>query len=163
LATTEPGSGSDSASIITRADAVDGGYVLNGQKAWISNAGLADYYVVFAKTDPSQRSRGVSAFLLPRGTEGMEFGAPMKKMGQRVPGELLLRGIRARTEPPRGGGAGLLRAHAHLRHLPCRARRGSTGHRPGGLRVRPRLCAGAHPVRQDDHRPPGGGLPSGRY
>ena len=84
LATTEPGSGSDSASIITRADAVDGGYVLNGQKAWISNAGLADYYVVFAKTDPSQRSRGVSAFLLPRGTEGMEFGAPMKKMGQRA-------------------------------------------------------------------------------
>lgn len=84
LATTEPGSGSDSASIITRADAVDGGYVLNGQKAWISNAGLADFYVVFAKTDSSQRSRGISAFLLPRETEGMEFGAPMKKMGQRA-------------------------------------------------------------------------------
>ena len=84
LATTEPGSGSDSASIITRATAVDGGYLLDGQKAWISNAGLADCYVVFAKTDPSQRSRGVSAFLLPRETEGMEFGAPMKKMGQRA-------------------------------------------------------------------------------
>ena len=84
LATTEPGSGSDSASIMTRADAVDGGYVLNGQKAWISNAGLADFYVVFAKTDSSRRSRGISAFLLPRETEGMEFGAPMKKMGQRA-------------------------------------------------------------------------------
>ncbi|GAA1846270.1 acyl-CoA dehydrogenase family protein [Brevibacterium marinum] len=84
LATTEPGSGSDSASITTRATAVDGGYVLNGQKAWISNAGLADSYVVFAKTDPSQRSRGVSAFLLPRETSGMDFGAPMKKMGQRA-------------------------------------------------------------------------------
>lgn len=84
LATTEPGSGSDSASIITRADKVDGGYRLNGQKAWISNAGLADSYVVFAKTDTSQRSRGVSAFLIPRDTEGMEFGAPMKKMGQRA-------------------------------------------------------------------------------
>ncbi|RBP67872.1 acyl-CoA dehydrogenase [Brevibacterium sanguinis] len=84
LATTEPGSGSDSASIITRAEKVEGGYRLNGQKAWISNAGLADFYVVFAKTDTSQRSRGVSAFLLEKGTEGMEFGAPMKKMGQRA-------------------------------------------------------------------------------
>ncbi|GAA3833708.1 acyl-CoA dehydrogenase family protein [Brevibacterium ammoniilyticum] len=84
LATTEPGSGSDSASIITRADRAEGGYVLNGQKAWISNAGLADFYVVFAKTDPVQRSRGVSAFLLEKGTAGMEFGAPMKKMGQRA-------------------------------------------------------------------------------
>ncbi|MDN5552072.1 MULTISPECIES: acyl-CoA dehydrogenase family protein [Brevibacterium] len=84
LATTEPGSGSDSASITTRAEAVDGGYLLNGQKAWISNAGLAEGYVVFAKTDPAQRSRGVTAFLLPRETEGMEFGAPMKKMGQRA-------------------------------------------------------------------------------
>lgn len=84
LATTEPGSGSDSASITTRATPVEGGYRLNGQKAWISNAGLADSYVVFAKTDPAQRSRGVSAFLLPRETEGMDFGAPMKKMGQRA-------------------------------------------------------------------------------
>lgn len=84
LATTEPGSGSDSASITTRAESVDGGYLLNGQKVWISNAGLADAYVVFAKTDPAQRSRGVTAFLLPRNTKGMEFGAPMKKMGQRA-------------------------------------------------------------------------------
>lgn len=84
LATTEPGSGSDSASITTRASAVDGGYLLNGQKAWISNAGLAGGYVVFAKTDSAQRSRGVTAFLLPRDTEGIEFGAPMKKMGQRA-------------------------------------------------------------------------------
>ncbi|MDN5635656.1 MAG: acyl-CoA dehydrogenase family protein [Brevibacterium sp.] len=84
LATTEPGSGSDSASITTRASAVDGGYLLNGQKAWISNAGLAGGYVVFAKTDSAQRSRGGTAFLLPRDTEGIEFGAPMKKMGQRA-------------------------------------------------------------------------------
>ena len=84
LATTEPGSGSDSASIITRADRADGGYVLNGQKAWISNAGLADFCVGVAKTDPAQRSRGVTAFLLEKDTPGMEFGAPMKKMGQRA-------------------------------------------------------------------------------
>lgn len=84
LAITEPGSGSDSASIVTRADKVDGGYVLNGQKVWISNAGLADHYVVFAKTDPALRSKGVSAFLINKDAEGMSFGAPMKKMGQRA-------------------------------------------------------------------------------
>ncbi|RAX49491.1 acyl-CoA dehydrogenase [Arthrobacter sp. AQ5-05] len=84
LATTEPGSGSDSASIVTRADKVPGGYSINGQKSWISNAGLADQYVVFAKTDPSERSKGVTAFLLKKGTPGMSFGEPMKKMGQRA-------------------------------------------------------------------------------
>ena len=57
LATTEPDSGSDAASIRCSAVAVEGGYRLNGQKAWISNAGAAPYYVVFAKTDPAQRAR----------------------------------------------------------------------------------------------------------
>lgn len=84
LATTEPGSGSDSASIVTQARKVDGGYLITGQKAWISNAGLADQYVVFAKTDPTQRSKGVSAFMIKSGAEGMTFGEPMKKMGQRA-------------------------------------------------------------------------------
>ncbi|WP_255572754.1 acyl-CoA dehydrogenase family protein [Leucobacter tenebrionis] len=84
LATTEPGAGSDAASITTRADRTDGGYLLRGQKAWISNSGYADQYVVFAKTDPAQRSRGVSAFLLKKGAEGFTMGEPMKKMGQRA-------------------------------------------------------------------------------
>lgn len=84
LATTEPGSGSDSASLVTQAKRVDGGYSITGQKAWISNAGLADQYVVFAKTDPTKRSKGVSAFMIKRGAEGMTFGEPMKKMGQRA-------------------------------------------------------------------------------
>jgi acyl-CoA dehydrogenase len=84
LATTEPGSGSDAASIVTSATKVEGGYEISGQKAWISNAGLADQYVVFAKTDPTRRSAGVSAFLLRKDTPGMTFGEPMKKMGQRA-------------------------------------------------------------------------------
>ena len=84
LATTEPGSGSDAASILTTATRVDGGYSIRGQKAWISNAGLADQYVVFAKTDPSRRSSGVTAFLLRKGSAGMTFGEPMRKMGQRA-------------------------------------------------------------------------------
>jgi alkylation response protein AidB-like acyl-CoA dehydrogenase len=84
LATTEPGAGSDAASIITTAHRTAGGYRLNGQKAWISNAGEAEQYVVFAKTDPAQRSRGVTAFLLRKDTEGVSFGEPMRKMGQRA-------------------------------------------------------------------------------
>jgi alkylation response protein AidB-like acyl-CoA dehydrogenase len=84
LATTEPESGSDAASIVTTATRCEGGYRISGQKAWISNAGSADFYAVFAKTDATKRSGGVSAFLLQKGAEGMTFGAPMKKMGQRA-------------------------------------------------------------------------------
>jgi acyl-CoA dehydrogenase len=84
LATTEPGSGSDAASITTTARRTDDGYVLNGQKAWISNAGAAQFYVVFAKTDPSLRARGISAFLIDKDAPGLSFGEPMRKMGQRA-------------------------------------------------------------------------------
>ncbi|ANW65809.1 acyl-CoA dehydrogenase [Mycobacterium sp. djl-10] len=84
LATTEPESGSDAASIATTATRVEGGYRLNGQKAWISNAGAAQSYVIFAKTDPTKRSAGISAFLVDKDTDGLSFGEPMKKMGQRA-------------------------------------------------------------------------------
>ncbi|WGW11518.1 acyl-CoA dehydrogenase family protein [Saxibacter everestensis] len=84
LATTEPGAGSDAASIVTTARKVDGGYEISGQKTWIGNAGLAEFYVVFAKTDRSKRSGGVSAFLIGKDAPGMTFGEPMKKMGQRA-------------------------------------------------------------------------------
>ncbi len=84
LATTEPGAGSDAASIRTTATRADGGYRINGQKAWISNAGAARFYVVFAKTDAAQRARGVSAFLAEADTAGLEVGEPMRKMGQRA-------------------------------------------------------------------------------
>ena len=84
LATTEPEAGSDAASIATTAVRVEGGYAISGQKVWISNAGLADQYVVFAKTDPGRGSSGVTAFLLRTGAEGLRFGEPMRKMGQRA-------------------------------------------------------------------------------
>jgi acyl-CoA dehydrogenase len=60
------------------------GYVLRGQKTWISNGGLAEYYVVFATIAPGTRSRGVTAFVVERGDRGVTFGPPMKKMGQRA-------------------------------------------------------------------------------
>jgi alkylation response protein AidB-like acyl-CoA dehydrogenase len=84
LATTEPGSGSDAASIQTTAQRKGDGYVLGGQKTWISNGGLAEVYVVFATVEPGAGSRGVTAFVVERGDEGVQFGPPMKKMGQRA-------------------------------------------------------------------------------
>jgi alkylation response protein AidB-like acyl-CoA dehydrogenase len=84
LATTEPASGSDAASIETVAERKGEGYVLRGQKTWISNGGLAEYYVVFATIAPGTGARGVTAFVVERGDGGVTFGPPMKKMGQRA-------------------------------------------------------------------------------
>jgi acyl-CoA dehydrogenase len=84
LATTEPDSGSDAASIRTTARRTDGGYVLSGQKTWTSNGGLAEYYVVFATVEPGSGHRGITAFVLERDDPGHSCGAPMRKMGQRA-------------------------------------------------------------------------------
>lgn len=83
IAITEPGAGSDSAAMKSWAKPVDGGYVLNGQKAWISNGEVADFIVVFATVDPSLGARGVTAFVVEPDDEGLTIGQPMKKMGQR--------------------------------------------------------------------------------
>jgi alkylation response protein AidB-like acyl-CoA dehydrogenase len=84
LATTEPDAGSDAAAMRTRARKVDGGYVLDGQKAWISNGGVAELYVVFATVERGRGHRGITAFLVHRDDEGVSFGSPMRKMGQRA-------------------------------------------------------------------------------
>jgi acyl-CoA dehydrogenase len=84
LATTEPEAGSDAASIRTRAQRDGGGYVVSGQKSWISNGGVADTCVVFATVEPGSGHRGVTAFVLERGDEGLSWGPPMRKMGQRA-------------------------------------------------------------------------------
>ena len=83
LAITEPESGSDAASIRTRARRVDGGYVLSGQKAWISNGGVSRFYVIFATVDPGLR--------LPR--------------DHRVPGRGRRRGLPLRPADPQDGPA----------------------------------------------------------
>jgi acyl-CoA dehydrogenase len=83
LAITEPGAGSDAAAIATTATKVDGGYRLNGQKTWISNAPVADVYLVFATVAPGTRSKGITAFVLERGDPGFEIGRKLPKMGAR--------------------------------------------------------------------------------
>ncbi|OJF14658.1 acyl-CoA dehydrogenase family protein [Couchioplanes caeruleus] len=77
----EPEAGSDAASMTTRAVREGDYWVLNGVKRWITNAGVSEYYTVFAVTDPAARSRGISAFVVEKSDEGVSFGAPEKKLG----------------------------------------------------------------------------------
>jgi acyl-CoA dehydrogenase len=71
FALTEPGSGSDVASTATTARRVQAGFLLDGEKTWISNGGIADLYVLFARTGEAPGAKGLSAFLLPAGTPGL--------------------------------------------------------------------------------------------
>jgi alkylation response protein AidB-like acyl-CoA dehydrogenase len=79
----EPDAGSDVASLSTRAVRDGDSYVLRGTKSWITNAGVSDLYVVFAKTDPDRGHRGISAFVVERDTPGLTIGDPENKMGMR--------------------------------------------------------------------------------
>ncbi len=78
---TEPGAGSDAGSLQTRARRDGDGWVLDGQKAWITNAGRAGFYVVVARTAPGAGKRALSAFLVPADAPGVEVGAPEEKLG----------------------------------------------------------------------------------
>lgn len=78
---TEPDSGSDAYAMATRAEADDEGWVLNGSKTYITNAPIADVFVVFAVTDPANGWAGLSAFLVPRDAPGLTVGQPFSKMG----------------------------------------------------------------------------------
>ncbi|QIP86181.1 acyl-CoA dehydrogenase [Streptomyces sp. Tu 2975] len=77
----EPDAGSDAAGMKTKAVRDGDFYVLNGVKRWITNAGVSEYYTVMAVTDPEKRSKGISAFVVEKGDEGVSFGAPEKKLG----------------------------------------------------------------------------------
>jgi len=82
-ALTEPGSGSDSAAMRTEARREGDEYVLNGGKRFITNAGVASLYVVFAKTDPEAGHAGISAFVVEADTPGFRLGSKERKMGIR--------------------------------------------------------------------------------
>lgn len=83
LAMSESGAGSDVVSMKLRADAVPGGYRLNGTKFWITNAAYADTLVVYAKSSPDAGSRGISAFLIEKDDAGFSIGQKIDKMGMR--------------------------------------------------------------------------------
>lgn len=84
FALTEDNAGSDSAMQETTAELQGDQYILNGKKIYITNAGYADTYIVIAMTDKSKGTRGISAFIVEKGTIGFSFGKDFKKMGIRA-------------------------------------------------------------------------------
>ncbi|KSU81807.1 acyl-CoA dehydrogenase [Fictibacillus enclensis] len=80
---TEPGSGSDASNMKTTAQKDGDDYIINGSKIFITNAGEAEIYVVFAMTDPTAGHRGISAFIIEKGAPGFSFGKKEKKLGIR--------------------------------------------------------------------------------
>ncbi|MDX2161226.1 MAG: acyl-CoA dehydrogenase family protein [bacterium] len=81
---TEPGAGSNVAGMQTRAERVNGKYILNGGKIFISNVNYANFYTVFAVTDPSAKHKGMSCFIVERDTPGITVSKHFDKLGQRA-------------------------------------------------------------------------------
>ncbi|HSM51756.1 MAG TPA: acyl-CoA dehydrogenase family protein [Thermoanaerobaculia bacterium] len=93
---TEPESGSDAAAMRTVARRDGDSWILDGQKAWITNAGVGKWFVVLAKSDPAAGKKGISAFVVGRDMPGFAAGAPEEKLGLKasVTGSLYLSGCR---------------------------------------------------------------------
>ena len=137
----EPEAGSDAAAMRTRAVREGDDWVLNGVKRWITNAGVSEYYTVFAVTDPEKRSAGISAFVVEKSDEGVSFGAPEKKLG--IKGsptrEVYLDNVRIPADRMIGDeGTGFATAMAVARPHPGDDRRAGGRHRAGRARLRPR-------------------------
>lgn len=81
IGVTEPGAGSDVAGMRTTARETDGGFLINGSKLFITNGGFADIIVLGAKTDPSERHRGITMFIIEKDDPGFTVGRPLEKMG----------------------------------------------------------------------------------
>ncbi len=113
LAMSEAGAGSDVVSMKLRADSVAGGYRLNGTKFWITNAAFADTLVVYARSDASAGSKGITAFLIEKAMPGFSIGQKLDKMGMRgsPTAELVFNDCFVPDENvmgPVGGGVGVL-------------------------------------------------------
>jgi acyl-CoA dehydrogenase len=105
FATSEPGMGSDVAGIQATYEKDGSDYVLNGNKFFITNADVADLYVIFARAKGTKRHQGISGFVVPRETEGLSVGKPLEKLGHRASdtGAVSLRNVRVPAENLIGG------------------------------------------------------------
>ncbi|MCP5101518.1 MAG: acyl-CoA dehydrogenase [Chloroflexi bacterium] len=92
---TEPDSGSDAYSLRTRAEKVDGGYIINGAKMFVTSAPICDVAVVFATVDPAKGIGGVTGFIIEKGTKGFSLSPAIHKMGLRTSpwGELIMENV----------------------------------------------------------------------
>ena len=98
FALTEPGSGSDVAATATTAERDGDGWKIQGEKTWISNGGIADLYVLFARTGEAPGAKGLSAFLLPAGTPGLTVAERLETLAPHPLARLRLDGVRLSSE-----------------------------------------------------------------
>jgi len=121
LAATEPQAGSDLLSMKTRAERRGDLYVIDGQKCFITNGSVADLLVVYAYTDPGRGAKGISAFVVEKGTPGLSYGRNESKMGMRgsINSELFFEGMEVPADNLIGaegqGFANLMRVLSHNR------------------------------------------------
>ena len=158
-----PASGSDAFALQTRAREDGDGFVLDGRKLWITNANEADLFIVFATVNPDAGYRGITAFIVERGTPGFTVGKKEDKLGIRASStcELILEDCRVPArERARRGRQGLQGRDRDAERRPHRHRRADA--RPRRRRARPRdpLHEGAQAVRQGDRRLPGRAVPA---
>jgi acyl-CoA dehydrogenase len=130
FAVTEPEAGSDVSSMKTRAVRKNGDWVINGQKVFITNGGIADVHVVVAAVEPELGTRGQASFVIPPGTKGLQMGKKEKKMGIRAShtAEVLLEDCTIPAENVLGG---IEKLEARLK----RAREGTSQRASGALKT----------------------------
>jgi len=109
FAMTEPEAGSDVGSLTTRATRAGDEYLLNGAKTFISNAGIADFYTVFATTDPAKGRKGISCFVVPAANPGLKFVRPLEISTPHPLGEIALVDARVPVESRLGEEGGGLK------------------------------------------------------
>ena len=128
----EPDAGSDVSSLRTRAkyDAVTDEWVINGQKAWATNGGIADVHVIVASVDPELAARGQAAFIIPPGTKGLVEGTKVKKHGLRAShtADVFLDDVRIPARLVLGG-------KEKLDERLARAREGTRGNRQAAMQT----------------------------
>jgi len=98
FAMTEANAGSDAAALGAKADRDGDGYVLSGTKTFISNAGIADFYTVFATTDPAKRDKGIGCFVVPSDTPGLRLVRPLVLSSPHPLGEIAFQQVRVPAE-----------------------------------------------------------------
>ena len=98
FAMTEPNAGSDAAALGAKAERDGDGYVLSGTKTFISNAGIADFYTVFATTDPAKRDKGIGCFVVPSDTPGLRMVRPLILSSPHPLGEIAFQKVRVPAE-----------------------------------------------------------------
>ncbi len=155
---TEPSSGSDAASLRTTARRDGDFWVLDGEKAWITNAGYARYYVVVARTDPQAGKRGLSAFVVSSDAPGFSVGQPEEKMGLNASrtAHIYFNGCRVPAGNLLGQeGQGLKIAFATLEPFTAGHRGAGGRHPPAGVRAGHRVRQGPGAVRGAHRAAPG--------